>query len=51
MISYVCRVLNWMMNGSLIKKIIVCMLIPCGWMYISVLMLNRELHAKKKEER
>ena len=50
MIPYVCQILNRMMNGSLKKKILVCLLIPLGWIYMSVLMLRRELQARKGRE-
>jgi len=39
-----------MMNESLKKKILVCLLIPLGWIYMSVLMLRRELQARKGRE-
>ena len=51
MIPYVCRILNWMMNTSLKRKILVCLLIPHGWMHMSALLLKRKLQVKKKEAR
>ena len=42
MIPYVCQILNQMMNESLKKKILVCLLIPLGWIYMSVLMLKSD---------
>ena len=50
MIPYACQILNQMMNESLKKKILVCLLIPLGWIYMSVLMLRRELQARKGRE-
>jgi len=49
-IPYVCKILTQMRNGSPKKKILVCLLNPLGLMYMSVLMLKRELQEKKEEK-
>jgi len=48
-IPYVCRILNQMMNGLHKKKILVCLLIPHGWICMSALMMKRELQTKKRK--